>query len=71
MFEFLVGLVLTTLVAVVIVASTVFRDTVFCRRRDRFVRIVGGRCEYRATLCANAPAGCEGECVKLSQSAAA
>jgi hypothetical protein len=58
------------LVAVVIVVSVVVRDTAFCRRRDAFVRIVGGRCEHRATTCANAPAGCEGECVTLAQSAA-
>jgi hypothetical protein len=70
MFEFLVGLVLTALVAIVIVVGVIVRDTVFCRRRDTFVRIVDGRCEHRATACADAPAECESECVKLTRSAA-
>jgi hypothetical protein len=70
MFEFLVGLILTALIAVVILASVSTRDAVFCRRRETFVRIVDGRCEHRATTCASAPAGCENECLRLARSAA-
>ena len=70
MIEFLVGLVLTALVAVAIVVSVIVRETAFCRRRETFVRIIDGRCEHRATTCANAPAGCERECVSFSPSAA-
>ena len=70
MIAFLVGLVLTALVVVVILASVTFRATAFCPRREALVEIIDGRCEYRATTCAGAPPECERECIKLSQSAA-
>jgi hypothetical protein len=66
MVVFAVAFVLTALVVTVILVSAAFRDSAFCRRRETLVDIVGGRCAFRATTCANAPVGCERECIKLS-----
>jgi hypothetical protein len=67
---FAVAFVLTALVVAVILVSATFRDAAFCPRREAMVDIVGGRCAYRAATCANAPLGCERECIKLSDFAA-
>lgn len=66
MIVFAVAFVLTALVVAVILISVTFRDAAFCPRRETMVDIVGGRCAHRATTCANAPLGCERECIKLS-----
>jgi hypothetical protein len=50
--EFLIGSILTVLVVAVILASVTFRDTAYCRRRERVVHIIDGRCQYRANACA-------------------
>jgi hypothetical protein len=48
-----------------------FRVSAFCSRRKTMVDIVEGRCEYRATAaCANAPSGCERECIERCDLAA-
>jgi len=65
-----VALVLTILVVAVILVGVTFRNSAFCPRREALVEIVDGRCQYRATTCATAPAGCERECVALSDFAA-
>ena len=70
MIVFIVAFVLTALVVAVILLSVTVRDTAFCPRREALVEIVDGRCQYRATTCANAPIGCERECIKLSEYAA-
>ena len=66
MVVFAVAFVLTALVIAVIFVSVTFRDSAFCPRRETLVDIVGGRCAFRATTCANAPPGCERECITLS-----
>lgn len=66
MIVFAVAFVLTALVIAVILVSVTFRDTALCPRRETMVDIVDGRCAYRTTTCANAPLGCERECIKLS-----
>ena len=66
MVVFAVAFVLTALVVAVILVSATFRDSAVCRRRETLVDIVDGRCAFRATTCANAPLGCERECIKLS-----
>ena len=70
MIVFAVACVLTALVVAVILISVTFRDTAFCPRRETMIDIVDGRCAYRATTCANAPLGCERECIKVSDFAA-
>jgi len=70
MIVFAVAFVLTALVVAVLLVSVNYRDTAFCPRRETMVDIVDGRCAYRATSCANAPLGCERECIKLSDFAA-
>ena len=66
MIVFVVAFVLTALVIAVILVSVTFQNSAFCRRRETLVEIVNGQCVYRATTCANAPLGCERECIKLS-----
>jgi hypothetical protein len=71
MIVFAVAFVVTALVLAVIVIGTKFRDSAFCPRRESMVEIVEGQCEYRVSgICANAPPGCERDCVKLSDFAA-
>ncbi len=70
MIVLIIAFVLTALVVAVILVSVTFRDTAFCPRREALVEIVNGRCQFRETTCANAPLGCERECVKLSDFAA-
>jgi CDP-diacylglycerol pyrophosphatase len=66
MMVFAVAFVLTALVVAVLLVSVIFRDAAYCPRRETLVDIVQGRCAFRATTCANAPLGCERECIKLS-----
>lgn len=66
----IVAFVVTALVLAVVILGSKFRDAAFCPRRETLVEIVDGRCEYRASTCANAPFGCERECIKLSDVAA-
>lgn len=66
MMVFAVAFVLTTVVVALILVSVTFRDAAFCPRRETLVDIVDGRCAFRATVCANAPLGCERACIKLS-----
>jgi hypothetical protein len=62
-------LVAVALLALVIAALTLrasLRSVAFCPRRETVVEITDGRCTYRAgDVCANAPLGCERECVML------
>jgi hypothetical protein len=66
MIVFAAAFVLIALVVAVLLISVSFRDAALCPRRETLVDIVDGRCAYRATTCANAPLGCERECIKLS-----
>jgi hypothetical protein len=70
MIVFAVAFVLTALVVAVIAVSATFRNSAFCPRRETLVDMLDGRCALRATTCANAPLGCERECIKLSNFAA-
>jgi hypothetical protein len=70
MIVFAVALVLTALVVTVVLVSVAFRDTAFCPRREALVDIVDGRCRQRATTCADAPIGCERDCITVGQFAA-
>jgi hypothetical protein len=61
-----VAFVVTAVVLAVVILGDKFRDSAFCPKRETVVEIVDGRCEFRATAaCANAPLGCERECIKL------
>jgi hypothetical protein len=65
-----VASVLIALVVAVILVNATLRDMVFCPRRESLVDIVHGQCALRATTCANAPLGCERECITLGDFAA-
>lgn len=65
MIVFAVAFVLIALVVAVILVSATLRNSAFCPRRESLVDIVHGRCALRTTTCANAPLGCERECITL------
>lgn len=71
MLIFAIAFVVTAVVLAVAILGRTFQAFVFCPKRESVVEIVDGRCEFRATeSCANAPAGCERECIKLGNFAA-
>ena len=71
MIVFVVTSVLVALVIVAIALRESLRSLAFCPRRETIVDIVGGRCALReAGVCANAPSGCENECIMVSDLAA-
>jgi hypothetical protein len=66
-----ISFVVSAVVLVVAILGGRFRVSAFCPKRETMVDIVEGRCEYRATgACANAPVGCERECIERPDVAA-
>jgi len=66
MLIFAIAFVVTAVVLAVAILGRTFRVSAFCPKRESVVDIVDGRCEFRATgACANAPSGCERECIEL------
>lgn len=67
MLVFVVAAVVVAVVVTAIVLRETLRGVAFCPRRESMVEIVGGRCRDReGAACANAPAGCENECLPVS-----
>jgi hypothetical protein len=67
MIVFIVTAVLVALVIVAIALRESLRSLAFCPKRETIVDIVGGRCALRGgDVCANAPLGCENECIMVS-----
>ena len=68
---FVITAVLVALVVVAITLRESFRSLAFCPKRETIVDIVDGRCALRGgDVCANAPLGCENECIMVSDLAA-
>ena len=66
-----VAAVLVVLILVALTLRASLRTIAFCPKRESVVDIIDGRCALRGgDICANAPLGCEHECVMLSDLAA-
>jgi hypothetical protein len=71
MITFVITAVLIALVLVAIALRESLRSLAFCPKRETIVDIVDGRCALRGgDVCANAPLGCENECIMVSDLAA-
>jgi hypothetical protein len=71
MITFVITAVLIALVLVAIALRESLRSLAFCPKRETIVDIVDGRCALRGgDVCANAPLGCEKECIMVSDLAA-
>lgn len=71
MIIFVITAVLVALVFVAIALRESLRSVAFCPKREAIVDIVDGRCALRGgDVCANAPLGCEHECILVSDLAA-
>jgi hypothetical protein len=67
MIPLLVAAALLVLVIAALTLRASLCSVAFCPRRESVVRIEDGRCTHRAgDVCANAPLGCEHDCVMLS-----
>jgi hypothetical protein len=71
MLIFVITAVLVALVVVAITLRDSLRSLAFCPKRETIVDIIDGRCALRGgDVCANAPLGCENECLRVSDLAA-